>query len=248
MMKRMWLQGRRGVLGLAVAAALLAPATAQAQITRVSSSDHRQAIGFNIGYFWLKAEESRVAHDVLVTDLDSLAFNIKDFNSVSFGGEWLFSPNEFVEAGVGLGFQQRTVPSIYRSYVNANGSEIAQDLKLRVVPVTATVRFLPVGRGAVEPYVGAGIGIFNWRYSEVGQFLDLSDFSIFRDRYVADGTAIGPVVVAGVRAPLADVWAIGGEVRYQKAQGDTKPETSRLLDSKIDLGGWTANFTFQLRF
>jgi len=56
------------------------------------------------------------------------------------------------------------------------------------------------------------------------------------------------VVVAGVRAPLADVWAIGGEVRYQKAQGDTKPETSRLLDSKIDLGGWTANFTFQLRF
>jgi hypothetical protein len=244
----MWLLGSRGVLGLAAAVALVAPADAQAQITRVSSSDHRQAIGFNIGYFALKGEDSRVAHDVLVTDLDSLVFNIKDFNSATFGGEWLVSVNEFVEAGVGLGFQQRTVPSVYRSYVNANGSEIAQDLKLRVVPITATVRFLPVGRGSIEPYVGGGLGVLNWRYSEVGQFLDLSDFSIFRDRYVAKGNTIAPVVVAGVRAPFADVWAIGGELRYQKAEADTKPDTSRLLDTKLDLGGWTANFTLHLRF
>jgi hypothetical protein len=247
MTKWIWLHGRQGVLGLAVAA-MLTPATAQAQITRVSNSDHRQAVGFNVGYFWLRPEESRVAHDVLVTDLDSLVFDINDFNSVTFGGEWLLSVNKFVEVGAGLGYQQRTVPSIYRSYVNANGSEIAQELKLRVVPITASVRFLPVGRGAVEPYVGAGLGIFPWRYSEVGQFLDLSDFSIFRDRYVADGTALGPVVLGGVRVPFADVWAFGGELRWQKAEGDTKPEISRLLDSKIDLGGWAANFTFHLRF
>ena len=57
------------------------------------------------------------------------------------------------------------MPSVYAASVNANGSEIEQELKLRIVPLTATVRFLPIGHGSVEPYVGAGIGAFNWRYS-----------------------------------------------------------------------------------
>jgi outer membrane protein W len=248
MMKRMWLQGLRCALGLAAAGAVLAPTAAQAQITRVSSADHRQAIGFNIGYFAVRGEDSRHAEDVLVTDLDSLAFDIKDFNSATVGGEWLIGFNQFVEGGIGVGFYQKTVPSVYRGFVNTNNSEIEQELKLRVVPITATVRFLPIGHAAVEPYVGAGLGAFSWRYSEVGQFVDFSDNSIFRDRFVAKGTAVGPVILAGLRAPFADVWAIGGEVRYQKAVGDTKPEESRLLDNKIDLGGWTANFTIHLRF
>ena len=67
------------------------------------------------------------------------------------------------------------MPSVYRDFVNTNGAEIAQDLKLRIVPFTATVRFLPIGRGGVEPYVGGGLGVFNWRYSETGEFVDFSD-------------------------------------------------------------------------
>ena len=94
------------------------------------------------------------------------------------------------------------MPSVYRDFVNDNGSEIAQDLKLRIVPITATIRFLPVGRGGpVEPYIGGGIGIFNWRYSEAGEFVDFSDGSIFRAQFKADGTSVGPVVVAGLRLP-----------------------------------------------
>ena len=248
MMKRMGLQGRRGALGLVVAAAILVPATAQAQITRVSSSDHRQAIGFNIGYFALNAEDARPKDDVLRVDLESLSFAIKDFNSATFGGEWLVGVNKFVEAGVGVGFYQRTVPSVYLDVVNANNSEIEQELKLRTVPVTATVRFLPIGHGSVEPYVGAGIVVIKWRYSETGQFVDFSDNSIFRDSFSAKGSAIGPVILAGLRAPFADVWAIGGEVRYQKAEGDTKKNESGLLSDKIDLGGWTASLTLHLRF
>ena len=87
------------------------------------------------------------------------------------------------------------------------------------MPISATVRFLPLGRGGVEPYVGAGIGIFNWRYSEVGEFVDFSDDSLFRDRFIGNGTAVGPVVLGGIRFPVADVWTIGGEIRYQKAVG-----------------------------
>ena len=149
---------------------------------------------------------------------------------------------------MGVGFYQRTVPSVYRDVVNVNETEIEQDLKLRVIPMTATIRFLPVGRGSVQPYVGAGIGAFNWRYSETGEFVDFSDYSIFRARYVANGTAVGPVVLGGIRAPVGEVFMIGGEIRYQKAEGDTKPATSELLGDKIDLGGWTASFTMHFRF
>ena len=247
MMKR--LHGIRYSLLLA-AAAMLAPATAHAQITRVSSSssEHRQAVGVTLGGFFLKGEDARATGDVLLTDLDSLLFAIKDFNGASVNGEWLVGLGEYLEAGVGVGFYQKTVPSVYRSFVNTNGSEIDQDLKLRVVPMTATVRFLPIGRHGVEPYVGAGVGLFNWRYSETGDFVDFSDSSVFRSRYVANGTAVGPVVLGGIRVPVGDVWDVGGEVRYQKAEGDTKPSESGLLGDKIDLGGWHALVTFHVRF
>ena len=107
---------------------------------------------------------------------------MSDFNGWTFGGEWLYGIGEYFETGVGVSYYQKTVPTVYRDFVDDNGSEISQDLKLKIVPITATVRFLPVGRGApVEPYVGGGIGIFNWRYTEAGEFVDFSDDTIFRD-------------------------------------------------------------------
>ncbi len=229
---------------------LAGAASAEAQIMRVDSG--RQSIGFNVGYFSVRGEDSRVDGDVLVADLSDIepfAFDIKDFNGATFGAEWNVGLSDYLEAGVGLGFYQRTVPSVYANVVNDNGSEIEQDLKLRVIPLSATIRFLPIGRGGVEPYVGVGIGVFNWRYSEVGEFVDTNDYSVFRDQYVADGTTAGPVVLGGVRFPVSDIWTVGGELRYQKAEGTIDSE-SRFPPAveKIDLGGWSTSFTFHLRF
>jgi hypothetical protein len=148
---------------MAVAAiALLAPAPAMAQIRQVSSgsSDGNQTINFSIGYFALKGLDSRVDDDVLFQDLQSgqpLLFEVKDFNSASVGGEYLVGFGGMFEGGVGLAFTQRTVPSVYANLTHSDGSEIEQDLKLRIVPFTATFRFLPLGRdSAVQPYFGAG--------------------------------------------------------------------------------------------
>jgi opacity protein-like surface antigen len=223
---------------------LLAGSRADAQtITRV---EPRSSIGFNLGYFSIRGEDSRVEDDVLLADLADLLFEVKDFNSAQVGAEWLIGVGDFLEAGVGIGFQQRTVPSIYRDFLDFDGSEIEQDLKLRIVPMSATVRFLPIGRGGVEPYVGAGIGVFNWRYSETGEFIDANG-DVFRDRFSDSGNAVGPVVLGGIRFPVADVFTVGGELRYQKAEGDIDPD-SDLLGQKIDLGGWTTSFTMHLRF
>jgi hypothetical protein len=244
-MKKIWLQVTLG----AVIAALVAPAIAEAQIRRVTRGDSRHSIGFGLGYFALRGEDSRVDDDVLLGELPVLAFDVKDFNGALFDGEWLVGLGDYLEAGVGLGIYQRTVPSVYRDVQNENGSEIEQDLKLRVIPFTATVRFLPIGRGAaVEPYVGVGIGVNRWRYSETGEFVDFSDDTIFRARFVADGTASGPVILGGLRAPVGDVWDIGGELRWQRAEGDIESEGFENIGSKIDLGGLSASFKVHFRF
>jgi len=247
MMNRQGLN-RLTLVAMASLISVLLPAIANAQVVRVNRGDARNAIGFNVGYFSLRGEDSRVAEDVLLADLNDLAFQVKDFNNVTFGGEWLFAVGEYFEGGVGLGYYQETVPSVYRDFEDSDGTQIAQDLKLRIVPITGTVRFLPMGRrGPVEPYVGGGIGIFNWRYSEIGEFVDFSDGTIFRARFVADGNAVGPVLLAGLRVPVGDTILVGGEVRWQRAEGDTSKEIG-LLGTKIDLGGISTSFTMHFRF
>ena len=233
-----------------VVATLCAPAAASAQIRQVStSSDAKQTVNFTIGYFALKGLDSRVADDVLLNERQSaqpLLFEVKDFNSALVGGEYLFGVSRNNEAGIGVGFSQRTVPSVYAKLTHKDNTEIQQDLKLRQIPVTFTGRFLLLPRGsAVEPYIGAGVVAIRYRYSETGEFV-ANDRSIFPARYVAQGTAVGPTVLAGLRAPLGSL-AIGGEVRWQKAQA-TKLLTQEFIGDKFDLGGWTANFTFGVRF
>lgn len=247
MTTRHWLTGVRVSSLLLMLAALAS--SANAQVIQINRSDARHSVGFNLGYFAVRGEDARVEEDVLLADLNSLAFQVGDFSGFTFGGEWLYGVGDFLETGVGLGYYQRTVPSVYADFVDTDGSEIAQDLKLRIVPITATVRLLPAGRGAaVEPYIGAGVGFFNWRYSEAGEFVDFSDGTIFRERYSADGTAVGPVVLGGVRFPIGDAFTTGVEFRWQKAEGDTNSVESGLLGDKIDLGGWTTSWTMHLRF
>ncbi len=222
---------------LALLAILLAPSPGYAQ----------QTFNFYVGGFVPRGEDDRDREDVLLNNLDFLAFNLKDFNGATVGGEWLIGLNDFVDAGLGLGFSTRTVPSVYADFVNTDGSEIEQDLKLRMVPFTATIRFLPLGRhDAFLPYVGAGVGVIRWRYSETGQFVDFSDRSIFRDAFTGTGAATGPVILGGARFPIGGL-QVGGEIRYQNAKGNL-PESEGFAGSKIDLGGFSYLLTFAVKF
>jgi hypothetical protein len=212
------------------------------------ASAQQHSLNFSLGYFAVRGEDGRVAGDVLVEDRSLFLFDFDDFNSASLGFEYLFNLGEYLEAGGGLGFTSRGVDTIYDDYVRPDGSEIEQTLKLRIVPITATVRVLPLGRSSVfQPYVGGGIGIYNWRYSETGDFIDftLAGLPVYRDSYVQSGTSVGPVAVFGARFPMGGA-TIGGEVRYQKAEGDL--DTRDFLGSKIDLGGFHYSATVGFRW
>jgi hypothetical protein len=209
----------------------------------------QQSLNFSLGYFAVRGEDGRVEGDVLVANREIFLFDFNDFNSASLGAEWLAPVGDYVEVGAGIGFTSRAVDTIYDEFVRPDETEIEQQLKLRIVPVTGTVRLLPLGRhGAFQPYVGGGIGIYNWRYSETGDFIDftLPGRPLFRESYVADGTALGPVAVFGARFLVGGSATFGGEVRYQKAEADL--DEIDFLGPKIDLGGFHYLATLGVRF
>ena len=179
---------------------------------------------------------------------EPLLFDVDDFHGATIGGEYLIGIGKYVEAGIGAGFYQRTVPSIYEFVTRPDGSEIEQDLKLRVVPFTGTLKFVPTGRDAsFQPYIGAGIAALRWSYSETGEFVDAVDGSIFRDSFTAEGTEVAPIIFGGLRAPVGASMMLGGEVRYQWAE-DVELPADEFLGDRLDLGGLTFQAILTWRF
>ena len=205
----------------------------------------QQTFNVSLGYFTPRGQDARIEGDVLNASRNFLTFDVKDFNGASIGGEWLFPVGRYIEAGAGVSFTRRTVPAVYSRLLNANGSEIEQDLRLRTVPAALTFRVLPLGQDrGFQPYLGGGLGVINWRYSESGQFVDTRDNSIFNNSYVASGTKTGPVALGGIRF-AGDAVATGFEIRYQAAEADLP---APFAGGKIDLGGWSYLFNVGMRF
>ena len=206
-------------------------------------------LSLSLGRFTVRGVDTRIADDVLLANLQDFYFFPDDLNGASVGAEWLLGVGDYLEVGVGAGWYRRTAFSVYDQWSNIDGTEIEQDFTLRVAPVTATARFFPFGRRAVvQPYAGAGVGLFNWRYSEVGEFIDLGyeDAPVFWGQYTAKGSDVGRVYLAGLRFG-GRRYAAGIEFRYQDAQGVVGIDQGFLAE-RIDLGGMTTAFTFNVGF
>jgi hypothetical protein len=215
--------------------------------TAASAQDlGKQTVNFTLGYFTPFGFESRDDDDVLLANSTFLLFDLDEFNGASVGGEWLFPLARHVEGGIGVSYFSQRVPSVYAEFEDSDGTEVDQDLQLRQVPIAFTVRLIPVSpRSPIQPYVGGGIGLINWQYTEEGEFIDFNaGLEIFEDRFEESGTNVGPVVLGGIRY-AGEAFSTGFEIRYQHASGDLGPDFAA---PKIDLGGWTYNFTAGVRF
>jgi Outer membrane protein beta-barrel domain len=244
--------------GLLVATALVAsPAVASAQVD--------QLIGVQAGGFFPRAEGSRVTGDVLNENLIDFSFDpagpgdnvgrgIEAFRGGNFGGEYLIGFGDWVEAGVSVMWYQKSINSQYRDFTLPGDVEIMQRFKLNIVPVTASARWFPTGRTTpVQAYVGAGINFYKWKYNETGDFIDFTNpnanpLPVFNDTFEDDGTAVGPVVLGGLRIPFShNHFLVGAEFRYGWGTADLDPSLN-FSGNKLDLGGASAAATFHVRF
>jgi hypothetical protein len=238
---------RRAILSLTLLALLVAGANSAG------------AGGFDarIGAFFPRGNES------LFQDLNSLytpngnaAQGVRgsDFNSVYGGVEYnaVIAPN--VELGLSLDGYGKTLDTSYRDYLHSDGSEIRQELKFDMVPLGATIRFVPTNKRArIVPYIGGGVDAVFYSYEERGDFIDFYDptYPIVADHFKDDGVAFGVHGLAGLRVYLNHDFAIVAEGRYQYAKKDMNedfaPNQSGLVNT-IDLSGWTATIGVHVRF
>jgi hypothetical protein len=206
----------------------------------------KQTVNFTLGYFTPLGYDARDDDDVLLANSTFLLFDLDEFNGASVGGEWLFPLARHIEGGIGVSYSSQTVPSVYADFVDPDGTEIDQDLRLRLTPLAFTVRVVPVSpRSPIQPYFGGGVGLISWQYREQGEFVDFNaGREIFTERFEESGTNAGPIVLGGIRF-AGDAFSTGFEIRYQHASGDLGLDFAA---PKIDLGGWTYNFTAGIRF
>ncbi len=230
---------RRARLILTVATLLLASA----------GSVLAQGLDLRIGAFRPHGEETLFNDDRSLYLVDK-----SDFLGVFGGVEYNTVLARNVELGFSVDGYSRAVDTSYRDYTRPNGSEIEQTLKLEMVPIGLTLRFVPTGkRASIAPYVGGGVDAVFYQYEEYGDFIDFydPDIAIYSDHFKDSGTAFGAHVVAGLRVYLNRDFAIVGEGRYQWAKKDMNedfsPNESGLVNT-IDLSGASFTLGVHIRF
>jgi hypothetical protein len=173
------------------------------------------------------------------------------------GAEFSLTPSDHVELGFHLDGYGRRLDTHYRDYSRPSGREIQQSLKLTLVPLGATLRFLPADRYAtVSPYVGIGPDLVFYKYEEFGDLIDFgspdpNNLDIRSDDFVSEGARPGFHVTGGLRVRIGHDFSILGEGRYQWAKGtlgdDFRPQPGQ--DAlRLDMSGFSAVVGLSIRF
>jgi hypothetical protein len=136
--------------------------------------------------------------------------------------------------------------SEFRDWVDQNNLPIEQTTSLRRVPLTLGIRHYlsprgrSIGRFAWIPavrttYIGLGAGLMNYRFRQVGDFVDFQSLNILPDEFTSN--AWTPVVhaLAGAEVSLGRFIMVTAEARYTWARGPMSRDYVRF--NRIDLSG-----------
>jgi len=183
---------------------------------------------------------------------ETFDFDVADFNYVMGGVELDLQLKSYLDVAIGFDGYSRRVSSQYRDFIREDGTEIAQRFKLKVLPITGGLRYLPVQKfHRFIPHVAAGVGLYYYDYQEDGEFINLSSMVIFDDTFRSRGLAPGAYLAAGLEFMISEGidpgqgWFVFGEFRRHWATtelgGDFDAED-------LNLGGSQLAFGVSLRF
>ena len=157
----------------------------------------------------------RASGDLYDFFTSELTIDRRDFRAISFGAELSFIADERLDIVLGISYAEMQSGSEFRDWVDNEDLPIEQTTVLSTMPLTASVRFYPLTRGEAisrlawaparfTPYIGGGIGMTWYDLRQHGDFIQMSDLSVFPEDYEADGT--GKTVHALIGA---DYWVSG---------------------------------------
>lgn len=203
-------------LALILVAAAAAPADAQGRKAR-GHWGASGALRAQVGVFQ-PAGDSQYWTD---KELDFFS-SPSDFEEESFGIEYIkFLGPRFGLLLSGTFYEARNTTS-YRDFVDEVGNEILHDTELDTASFTVGLVYRFTGRDAViSPYVGAGAGLYFWRLTESGDFIDFDfDNEIFFGDFLDEEDTFGYYLQAGIDVPVAPSWSVYGEARWQDVDED----------------------------
>lgn len=163
-----------------------------------------------------------------------------NFEDTVLGVEWVRFLGDRLGLAVGATFYDSTDTLEYRNFEDQNGFPIRHTTELEVTSFNLGLLVHLTQRDrAVVPYVGIGGGVWGWRLSESGDFIDFSrqDLEVFRDFFEDEGSALGYYWRAGLEVPIATNWAVYAESRWQKVDDELEEDFEGL--GELDLSGQT---------
>jgi opacity protein-like surface antigen len=130
----------------------------------------------------------------------------RDFQAPNLGLDYILPLNGPLNLIFSGSVYQGSSSGSYRNFEDNFGNRIHHDTTLDIASLTAglLVRLAP-RRYPVQPYIGAGGGVYPWRLKESGDFIDFStpNNAIFSADLKSDGTAFGFYGLLGLEVPVS---------------------------------------------
>ncbi|HSJ32884.1 MAG TPA: hypothetical protein VK933_15695 [Longimicrobiales bacterium] len=202
----------------------------------------------------------RAEGDLLGFFQSELTLDRGDFRAPAISAEVAAVIHPRVDLALGAGWSNVETSSEFRDFVEeVDGVDvpIEQTTALRVMPVTASVRFYPLARGhgiselawvpaRTTPYLGGGAGLAFYRLRQYGDFVSDTDLSIFSDDWESSGYATTGQLFAGIDHWLSPRVGLNIEGRYMF--GSAKPDNDFVGWDSIDLSGLQLGIGLALRW
>ncbi|MFQ5536723.1 MAG: hypothetical protein ACE5GJ_04655 [Gemmatimonadota bacterium] len=186
-----------------------------------------------------------------------LTLDRRDFAAPSVDFSLAVRVSERLDLGVDVGTSRSESLSEFRDWVDLDGLPIEQTTTFRRTPVTLSLRYYLTERGrrvsrlAWVPrrwtgYVGVAAGRTSYSFEQAGDFVDFETLDIFRDRFLAEGSAPLVQALGGVEYNLTPYLALSFEGRFSWARGD--PGRDFVDFDSLDLSGFRLSAGASVRF
>jgi opacity protein-like surface antigen len=218
----------------------------------------RVTIAFRMGYDApLGPRFAGGQSDIFGFTQELLTVSNTDFDALSLGGEVGLRASSRFDVVFDIYHASSSTFSEFQDWVDLDDLPIQQTTEFSRTSFALSGRYFLTDRGvnvsqfawvpkSWSPYVGAGAGFLNYRYTQDGDFVDFETLDIFSARLDSEGTSFLAQGMAGIQYSFAPNWILTGEARYRWASAELESDYVGFED--IDLTGLQATFGIGVRF
>lgn len=181
--------------------------------------------------------------DLWEINMENLALGKQDMLDITYGAEYEFFINRFLSVSLEGGQYQKTVFSQYLDWEYEDGTPIYQNLSLRITSFELDLKLYPLGHKKIFfPFIGAGVGIYGWRYEQWGDFINFEDLTVSEGYAETSTYSLGFNGKAGFGIRFGHVFGLTFQAKYQYLKG----RLSSFFEGfeKLDLSGFQYSLGF----